>query len=83
LENPKTWMLLVSLPGAAIGIYFNSVIDPMNNYFAFMIVFAIIGAVLGNLLLLLLSNANEWLKTFDSDAQKNKTPNKSSTKSNE
>ena len=62
MEDAKSWMLIASIVGAAGGIYFNSVVNPLNNYFMFLIVFALIGICIANLLLLLLVELDRWQK---------------------
>lgn len=52
MKNPEVWMAVVSIIGALAGIYFTIVVDPENNYYYFMGLFAMIGIIIGNLVLL-------------------------------
>jgi hypothetical protein len=69
MEDAKSWMLIASIVGAAGGIYFNSVVNPLNNYFMFLFVFALIGICFANLLLLLLVELNRWQKRSNKDSK--------------
>ncbi len=64
MEDAKSWMLIASIMGAASGIYVSSAINPPNNYVMFLIIFALIGIILANLVLLLLVEIDRWQKGF-------------------
>jgi len=61
MEEAKMLMLLASILGASIGVFWTSVINPLNNYFYFMTLFAIVGAGLANVILLILVKIYDWL----------------------
>ncbi len=73
MENPKTWMTMVSLVGAAAGIYYGSLTNPMNNYFVFLAVFALIGVAIANVALLILVSIYCWLKKYYADEERTQT----------
>ena len=62
MEDAKSWMLIASIMGAAAGIYFTSVLNPLNNYVVFMAIFALIGICIANLVLLALISVDRWQK---------------------
>ncbi len=64
MQDAKSWMLIASIMGTAAGIYVSSAINPPNNYFMFMIIFALIGIVFANLVMLLLVELDRWQKGF-------------------
>ena len=55
-------MLIASVIGAAGGIYYNAMLNPLNNYFAFLVVFALIGIAIGNVAMLVLYKVYEWFE---------------------
>jgi hypothetical protein len=71
MESPKTSMFIASIIGAAAGVYFNSSVNPLNNYFVFMAIFMIIGIGIANVVLLVLYVVYVWLKKYYAD---NETP---------
>jgi hypothetical protein len=60
LEKAETMMLIASIIGALVGIIFTVSINPLNNYFIFMIVFAMIGVGTALLVLVALFKVYEW-----------------------
>jgi hypothetical protein len=62
MEDVRSWMLIASIMGTASGIYLSSAINPPNNYVMFTIIFALIGIILANLVLLLLVELDRWQK---------------------
>jgi hypothetical protein len=64
MEDVKSWMLIASIMGTASGIYVSSAINPPNNYVMFMVIFALVGIILANLVLLLLVELDRWQKGF-------------------
>jgi hypothetical protein len=60
LEKAETMMLVASIIGAIAGIIFNVSVNPINNYFIFMIIFAIIGIGIALLVLVALIKVYEW-----------------------
>jgi hypothetical protein len=64
LENPKAWMLLASIMGASVGIYYTSGVNPLNNYFIFLALFVVIGVGVGNVVLLVLYKVYVFLKQY-------------------
>jgi hypothetical protein len=61
MEDAKTIMLVASILGALVGVYLTTAANPLNNYFYFMTLFAIIGAGLANVVLLALVKIYSWL----------------------
>jgi uncharacterized membrane protein YeaQ/YmgE (transglycosylase-associated protein family) len=61
MEDAKTMMLVASILGALVGVYLTTAANPLNNYFYFMALFAIIGAGLANVVLLALVKIYSWL----------------------
>jgi hypothetical protein len=62
MDNPKEMMLIASIIGAIVGIIFNARINPINNYFIFMIIFAMIGMGVALLVLIAVYKIYEWVK---------------------
>ena len=62
LEDLMIAMLLASVVGASAGIYYVSILNPLNNYFLFMALFGMVGICVANLVLLALYEAYRWLK---------------------
>jgi hypothetical protein len=61
MEDKITMMLAASILGALVGVYLTTVANPLNNYFYFMALFAIIGAGLANVVMLILVKVYVWL----------------------
>ena len=55
-------MLLASIMGASAGVFYIAHLNPLNNYYIFMAIFAIIGVALANVLLLALYEAYKSLE---------------------
>jgi hypothetical protein len=55
-------MLLVSIIGAAAGVFYTSQLNPLNNYYIFMALFAMIGVAIANALLIALYEAYKSLE---------------------
>jgi hypothetical protein len=55
-------MLLVSIIGAAAGVFYTSQLNPLNNYYIFMVLFAMIGVAIANVLLIALYEAYKTLE---------------------
>jgi len=51
MKNPKLSMAVTSIIGAVGGICFTIVVDPPYNYYYFMLLFAMIGTLIGYLVL--------------------------------
>ncbi|MCW4011215.1 MAG: hypothetical protein NWF05_11475 [Candidatus Bathyarchaeota archaeon] len=62
MKNPKTNMLIASIIGAAIGVYYTTMLNPLNNYYMFVMLFALIGICLANVALLMLRSIYEWFE---------------------
>jgi hypothetical protein len=60
LEKAETMMLVASIIGAIAGVIFNVNINPINNYFIFMIIFAIIGIGIALLVSVALTKVYVW-----------------------
>ena len=52
MNNPKLYMMLSSFFGVLAGVYVTVLAHPENNYFYFMGVFAMLGIIVSNLVLL-------------------------------
>ena len=52
MNNPKLYMILSSFLGVLAGIYVTVIAHPENNYFYFMGVFAMLGILISNIVLL-------------------------------
>ena len=63
LENPKIMMLIASLMGALAGIYYTTAVNPLNNYFIFMGLFAMAGIAAAYFLLLIIFEVYGWLRS--------------------
>jgi hypothetical protein len=61
MEDTITMMLAASILGALVGVYLTTMANPMNNYFYFMALFAIIAAGLANVVLLVVVKIYCWL----------------------
>ena len=55
-------MLLVSIIGAAAGVFYTAQLNPLNNYYIFMALFAMIGVAIANVLLIALYEAYKSLE---------------------
>jgi hypothetical protein len=62
-------MFMFSLVGAAAGVYYGSLTNPLNNYFVFLAVFALIGVAVANVALLILDSVYRWLKKYYADEE--------------
>jgi len=62
MEDAKSAMAIVSILGAAAGIYYVSIVNPENNYFVFMAIFALIGVAVANVVLVAVNEVYRWLK---------------------
>ncbi len=60
MENAKTVIMVVSMLGAAIGISYLSSLNPVTNGLMLGALFAIAGAGVANLILLLLYEIYKW-----------------------
>jgi hypothetical protein len=56
-------MIIASVFGAAAGIYYSSTLNFVNNYLVFVALLALIGIGVANLVLLVLWEVNNWLKS--------------------
>ena len=70
MEDAKAAMAITSIMGASAGIYSVSVVNPLNNYFVFMAIFALVGVVVANVVLLVGYEIYRWLKLNFVDAKK-------------
>lgn len=64
---------MFSLLGAAAGIYYGSLTNPMNNYLVFLAVFGLIGVAVANVALLMLDSIYWWLKRYYAEEEPTKT----------
>jgi hypothetical protein len=60
--DSKEAMLLASIIGGLGGIIFNASINPINNYFIFAAIFAMIGIMFALVILAVLYKTYEWFK---------------------
>ncbi len=60
LEKAETMILIASIIGAIAGIIFTVSINPLSNYFVFLIVFPMIGMSVALLVLVALYKVYEW-----------------------
>ncbi len=76
MEKAKTAMLIASVVGSLAGIYYTLTLNPLNNYFIFAVLFALIGIGVANVVMLVLYKVYEWLKQYYSDVERTQnTPN--------
>jgi hypothetical protein len=73
-ESPKSWMFIASILGSAAGIYYTSIVNPLNNYFVFMAIFVLVGFALANVVLMVLHEVYGWLKQYYSDVETAQVP---------
>jgi hypothetical protein len=52
MNSPKLYISLASFFGVLVGIYVTVAVHPENNYFYFMGLFAMLGILISNLILL-------------------------------
>jgi len=64
LEDAIINIILSSIVGAASGIYYATILNPLNNYLVFVALFALIGIGVANLVLLVLSEIFSWIKHY-------------------
>jgi hypothetical protein len=62
MANTLAVMLVASIIGALVGIYYATSLNPLNNYNVFMAFFAIIGVGIANIVLAALYRIYEWIK---------------------
>jgi hypothetical protein len=62
MEKPKTMMLIASIIGAMVGIYYSIIANLLNNYFIFMALFAMAGVGAANLILLAVAEVQNYLR---------------------
>jgi hypothetical protein len=60
-------MVFASLMGAILGAYYATSLNPLNNYFGFVLFFALIGVIVANLIMLVVYEAYRWLKQYYPD----------------
>ena len=60
--NTKIMMIIASIIGAFVGIYFVDITKPAMDFSYWLGAFAILGVGVGNLALLVLYKIYEWLK---------------------
>ena len=60
-------ILLASIIGAAAGVFYTTQLNPLNNYYIFIAIFAMIGAAIADILLLILYEAYKFLETATSN----------------
>jgi hypothetical protein len=70
VEDAKAAMAIVSILGAAAGIYYASALNPLNNYFVFLAIFALIGVGVANIVLLVAYEIYRWLKLYYANAER-------------
>ena len=63
MQDAKFVMLAASIMGALVGVYLATVANPLENYFYFMALFAIIGAGLANVVLFVSVKIYEFIKS--------------------
>ena len=61
MEEAKILVLLACILGGSVGVFWTTVVNPFNNYFYFMALFAIVGAGLANVVLVVLVKIYDWL----------------------
>ena len=72
-------MLLASVFGAVAGVFYTALLNPLNNYYIFLAIFAMIGITLANVVLLALYEAYEWLEKRYENVESPKTSKHSNT----
>jgi hypothetical protein len=70
MTDVKTLMLAASIVGIFGGAYYTVMVNPLNNYAIFMVLFAVIGVAIANVVLLIVSTTYEWLKSYYSDPER-------------
>ena len=60
--DPKMMMFIASVVGALVGVFYISSVGPLNNYGAFLALFALAGVGAANLVLMLVVRVFDWLK---------------------
>ncbi len=80
MENAKTVMMIVSMLGAAAGIFYLSSLNPVTNGLLLGALFALAGVGLANLILLLLYEIYKWYGRLSpsSETTQNTQPSASS-----
>ena len=53
MENAKTIIFIVSLLGAIAGIFFTRIADPPEGFLNWIVLFAMLGVIVANLILLI------------------------------
>ncbi len=70
MQDAKAAMAIASILGAAAGIYYASVLNPLNNYFVFVAIFALIGVGVANVVLLVTYEIYRWLKQYYANSER-------------
>jgi hypothetical protein len=70
LNDAKLTVIVVSFFGLLAGILYTLAIDPLNNYFVFMGLFALVGVGVANVVLIVVSEVYKWLKAYYADSER-------------
>ncbi len=62
MDDIEIVMLLATVIGALAGVFYTTILNPIENYFYFMVLFAIVGAGIANVVLLVLVKIYRWLR---------------------
>lgn len=62
MDSTKMMMLVASVFGALLGVFYVAMVNPLNNYLVIMGLFAVIGVGVSNVVLVALYRIYEWLK---------------------
>ena len=64
VKDATIGMILASVIGAAAGIYYATTLNPLNNYIFLVLLFAMIGIGVANLVFLVLIEVYRWLRQY-------------------
>jgi hypothetical protein len=67
MDDSKMMLLAASFLGALIGIYYIVTVNPLDNYFVFVALFALIGVGVANAVMLVVVRVYDWLKQYYSE----------------
>jgi hypothetical protein len=67
MDDSKLMMIAASFIGASVGVSYVASVKPLNNYFIFMALFALVGAAVVNVVLLVGVKFYDWLKLYYED----------------
>jgi hypothetical protein len=70
MQNPRTMMLIASVMGVLVGFFVVAQLNPLNNFYVFVGLFAMTGVGVANLVLLVVYAVYQWLKNYYANVER-------------